>query len=317
MKHGKKSIAEKILYQAFDNVERKSGQEGIGIFKKAIENVRPFVEVKSRRVGGATYQVPVEVRPARQTTLAMRWIVDAAKKRGEKSMINKLAGELMDASAQKGTAIKKREDTLRMAEANKDFLTTACSVPLRAKSGTYITPISRYRNVASCAHRCRQDPATGTHPFYTGIAQDRRGAMTVKPSGLDGEEQERGITLTSLQRPVLERHGTCSSTSTAQISSIPPGTWISPSSERSCVYWTGACAYFARSRALSPSPRPCMAPGQTSYQCRAWHRVKQDGPHRCQFLRVVGQIKERSAPTRCPSSWPHGAEGELSRAWST
>ncbi len=121
MKHGKKSIAEKILYQAFDNVERKSGQEGIGIFKKAIENVRPFVEVKSRRVGGATYQVPVEVRPARQTTLAMRWIVDAAKKRGEKSMINKLAGELMDASAQKGTAIKKREDTLRMAEANKAF----------------------------------------------------------------------------------------------------------------------------------------------------------------------------------------------------
>ncbi|MCY4420415.1 MAG: 30S ribosomal protein S7 [Gammaproteobacteria bacterium] len=121
MKHGKKSIAEKILYQAFDNVERKSGEEGIGIFKKAIENVRPFVEVKSRRVGGATYQVPVEVRPARQTTLAMRWIVDAAKKRGEKSMINKLAGELMDASAQKGTAIKKREDTLRMAEANKAF----------------------------------------------------------------------------------------------------------------------------------------------------------------------------------------------------
>ena len=121
MKNGKKSVAEKILYQAFDNVERKSGQEGIGIFKKAIENVRPFVEVKSRRVGGATYQVPVEVRPARQTTLAMRWIVDAAKKRGEKSMINKLAGELMDASAQKGTAIKKREDTLRMAEANKAF----------------------------------------------------------------------------------------------------------------------------------------------------------------------------------------------------
>ena len=121
MKNGKKSVAEKILYQAFDNVQRKSGQEGINIFKKAIENVRPFVEVKSRRVGGATYQVPVEVRPVRQTTLAMRWIVDAAKKRGEKSMINKLAGELMDASSQKGTAIKKREDTLRMAEANKAF----------------------------------------------------------------------------------------------------------------------------------------------------------------------------------------------------
>lgn len=121
MKHGKKSVAEKILYQAFDNVHKKNGQEGIEVFKKALENVRPFVEVKSRRVGGATYQVPVEVRTVRQTTLAMRWIVDAAKKRSEKSMINKLAGELIDASEQKGAAMKKREETLRMAEANKAF----------------------------------------------------------------------------------------------------------------------------------------------------------------------------------------------------
>ena len=121
MKHGKKSVAEKILYRAFDNISSKSGQEGIEIFKKALENVRPPVEVKSRRVGGATYQVPVEVRAVRQITLAMRWIVDAAKQRSEKSMINKLAGELIDASGQKGTAVKKREDTLRMAEANKAF----------------------------------------------------------------------------------------------------------------------------------------------------------------------------------------------------
>lgn len=121
MKHGKKSVAEKILYQAFDSVNEKNGQEGIEVFKKALENVRPFVEVKSRRVGGATYQVPVEVRAVRQSTLAMRWIVDAAKKRSEKSMIHKLAGELMDASEQKGAAIKKREETLRMAEANKAF----------------------------------------------------------------------------------------------------------------------------------------------------------------------------------------------------
>jgi len=121
MKHGKKSTAEKILYQAFDSVNKKNGQDGLEVFKKALENVRPFVEVKSRRVGGATYQVPVEVRPVRQTTLAMRWIIDAAKKRGEKSMINKLAGELVDASEQKGSAMKKREETLRMAEANKAF----------------------------------------------------------------------------------------------------------------------------------------------------------------------------------------------------
>jgi len=121
MKHGKKSTAEKILYQSFDSVNKKNGQDGMEVFKKALENVRPFVEVKSRRVGGATYQVPVEVRPVRQTTLAIRWIIDAAKKRGEKSMINKLAGELIDASEQKGSAIKKREETLRMAEANKAF----------------------------------------------------------------------------------------------------------------------------------------------------------------------------------------------------
>ncbi|MGI9228004.1 MAG: 30S ribosomal protein S7 [Gammaproteobacteria bacterium] len=121
MKHGKKSVGEKIVYSAFDNVNKKYGQEGIEVFKKALENVRPTVEVKSRRVGGATYQVPVEVRPTRQTALAMRWLIEAAKKRGEKSMINKLAGELMDASGQKGSAIKKREDTLRMAEANKAF----------------------------------------------------------------------------------------------------------------------------------------------------------------------------------------------------
>ncbi len=121
MKHGKKSTAEKILYLSFDSVNKKSGQDGLEVFKKALENVRPFVEVKSRRVGGATYQVPVEVRPVRQTTLAMRWIIEAAKKRGEKSMINKLAGELADAAEQKGSAMKKREETLRMAEANKAF----------------------------------------------------------------------------------------------------------------------------------------------------------------------------------------------------
>jgi small subunit ribosomal protein S7 len=121
MKHGKKSTAEKILYQAFDSVNNKSGQDGLEVFKKALENVRPFIEVKSRRVGGATYQVPVEVRPVRQTTLAMRWIIEAAKKRGEKSMINKLAGELADASELKGSAMKRREETLRMAEANKAF----------------------------------------------------------------------------------------------------------------------------------------------------------------------------------------------------
>ena len=121
MQDGKKSTAEKILYGAINQIEEKQKSDGLDVLEKALENVRPMVEVKSRRVGGATYQVPVEVRPVRQKTLAMRWLVDAARKRGEKSMAFKLAGELMDAAENRGTAVKKREDTHRMAEANKAF----------------------------------------------------------------------------------------------------------------------------------------------------------------------------------------------------
>ena len=121
MRNGKKSIAEKIMYSALDSVANRSGHDSVETMEKALENVRPVVEVKSRRVGGATYQVPVEVRPSRRNTLAMRWLIDAAKKRGEKTMAGKLAGELLDASENKGSAVKKREDTHKMAEANKAF----------------------------------------------------------------------------------------------------------------------------------------------------------------------------------------------------
>ena len=121
MLDGKKSIAEKIVYGALDVISKKKGSDSLDILKKALENVRPPVEVKSRRVGGATYQVPVEVRPIRQITLAMRWIIESARKRNEKSMTSRLAEELMDAADEKGASIKKRQDTLRMAEANKAF----------------------------------------------------------------------------------------------------------------------------------------------------------------------------------------------------
>ncbi len=120
MRDGKKSVAEGVLYGALAQVEAKKGN-GLQVLEQALDNVRPRVEVKSRRVGGATYQVPVEVRSVRQNALAMRWLVDAARKRGEKSMALKLAGELMDAAESKGAAVKKREDTHRMAEANKAF----------------------------------------------------------------------------------------------------------------------------------------------------------------------------------------------------
>jgi len=121
MKDGKKSIARGIFYRAMDTVEKKSEDEPLKVFKKAVDNVRPSVEVKSRRVGGSTYQVPIEVYPRRRTSLAIRWLVDAARSRGEKTMAAKLAGELLDASGGRGNAVRKKEDTHRMAEANKAF----------------------------------------------------------------------------------------------------------------------------------------------------------------------------------------------------
>lgn len=121
MKGGKKSVAERIVYGALSNMQAKNKGESTELFKQALTNVRPVVEVKSRRVGGATYQIPVEVRPERSMALAMRWIVDASKSRSEKNMGARLAGELLDAAESRGNAMKKREDTHRMAEANKAF----------------------------------------------------------------------------------------------------------------------------------------------------------------------------------------------------
>jgi len=121
MLDGKKSTAEKILYSAIDLISSRSEEKGIEVFDKAIENIKPVIEVKSRRVGGATYQVPVEVRPVRQLSLAIRWLVDAARSRNERTMAERLANELMDAATDKGTAFKKKEDVYRMAEANKAF----------------------------------------------------------------------------------------------------------------------------------------------------------------------------------------------------
>jgi small subunit ribosomal protein S7 len=121
MKRGKKSVAEQIVYGALDHLQAKRNSDPLEIFTKALDNVRPVVEVKSRRVGGATYQVPVEVRLLRRTALAMRWLVEASRKRGEKSMGMRLAGEILEAYEGKGTAVKKREDTHRMADANKAF----------------------------------------------------------------------------------------------------------------------------------------------------------------------------------------------------
>ena len=124
MSDGKKSVAERIIYGALDRMTERTGQtsvQSLEMLEQALENVKPAVEVKSRRVGGATYQVPVEVRPQRRQTLAMRWVIDAARKRSEKTMAHRLAHELMDAAENRGAAVKKKEDVHRMAEANKAF----------------------------------------------------------------------------------------------------------------------------------------------------------------------------------------------------
>ncbi len=121
MRDGKKSVAESIFYGAFDIIEQKTKSEPLKVFEQALDNVRPMIEVKSRRVGGSTYQVPTEIRPARRTALAMRWLISYSRSRSERGFASKLAGELMDAANQRGGAVKKKEDTHKMAEANKAF----------------------------------------------------------------------------------------------------------------------------------------------------------------------------------------------------
>jgi small subunit ribosomal protein S7 len=121
MRDGKKSVAESIFYRAFDIIEQKAKGEPLKVFEQALDNVRPMIEVKSRRVGGSTYQVPTEIRPSRRTALAMRWVINYARSRSERGFANKLAGELLDAASQRGGAVKKKEDTHKMAEANKAF----------------------------------------------------------------------------------------------------------------------------------------------------------------------------------------------------
>jgi small subunit ribosomal protein S7 len=121
MRDGKKSTAESILYDAFGIIEEKTKEPPLKVFEQALENVKPMIEVKSRRVGGSTYQVPTEIRPSRKTALGIRWIISFARKRSEKGMVNKLAAELLDAANKRGASVKKREDTHKMAEANKAF----------------------------------------------------------------------------------------------------------------------------------------------------------------------------------------------------
>ena len=147
MKEGKKSTAEKIFYGAMEQIEKKTGDEPLKVFKKALSNVKPAVEVKSRRIGGATYQIPVEVRPVRRQSLALRWLRDYSSSRSGKTMIEKLSDEILDASANRGGAVKKREDVYKMAEANKAF---AYGLAKGVNSITIYNSSAAFLRIASC-----------------------------------------------------------------------------------------------------------------------------------------------------------------------
>src|SRR6202007_1792943 len=181
MSDGKRSTAERIIYKSFDIIKEKTGDDPVKVFKKAIDNVKPSLEVRSRRVGGSNYQVPVEVNPNRRLSLSIRWIVGYATSRGDgKTMQEKLANELLDAANLRGGAVKKREDTHRMAEANKAFAHYRWGKVLAAEVGHYGSASlaqqnSKHRHHG--AHRCREDHDDGADPLLHGDhLQDRRGA---------------------------------------------------------------------------------------------------------------------------------------------
>ena len=196
MTAGKKSVAEKIVYGALQIVSQKGHESELDAFKEALNNVEPRVEVKSRRVGGATYQVPVEVRPDRRLALAMRWLVDAARKRSEKSMGERLAGELLEAFDNRGNAVKKREDTHKMAEANRAFFSLSL---VMGEIVSRVTPLKNYRNIGIMAHiDAGKTTTTERILYYTGISH-KMGEVHDGAATMDWmeQEQERGITITS------------------------------------------------------------------------------------------------------------------------
>ena len=197
MLDGKKGVAQKVVYGAFGIIEEKTGKNGLEVFQEAMENIMPSLEVKSRRVGGATYQVPIEVRPERRQTLGLRWLTNYSRARSEKTMKERLAAEIMDASNGTGASVKKREDTHKMAEANKAFL------PLPAGKGATVMPrqysLENTRNIGIMAHiDAGKTTTTERILYYTGvnykIGETHDGTATMDWMA---QEQERGITITS------------------------------------------------------------------------------------------------------------------------
>jgi len=303
MQSGKKSVAEKIVYGALGEMGEKGKGEPLELFTKALENVKPTVEVKSRRVGGATYQVPVEVRQARSVTLAMRWLVEAAKKRSEKNMGLRLAGELLDASENKGTAIKKREDTHKMAEANKAFSQKNIKV-------ARTTPIERYRNIGIMAHiDAGKTTTTERVLFYTGVSH-KIGEVHDGAATMDWmeQEQERGITITSAATTCFWK-GMADQYDQHRINIIdtPGHVDFTIEVERSLRVLDGACAVFCAVGGVEPQSETVWRQAN-KYNVPRMAFVNKMDRAGADFLRVVEQINERLGSNAVPVQLAIGSE---------
>ena len=309
MKAGKRSTAEAILYSAFDIIKEKTGDDPVKVFKKAVDNVKPTLEVKSRRVGGSNYQVPIEVNPNRRLSLSIRWLVQYSRSRGDgKTMHEKLANEFMDAANLRGGAVKKKEDTHRMAEANKAF----AHYPLVGEGHgddrmPRVTPLDRTRNIGIMAHiDAGKTTTTERILFYTGITY-KLGEVHDGTAVMDWmeQEQERGITITSAATTCFWRDHRIN------IIDTPGHVDFTAEVERSLRVLDGAVAVFDAVSGVEPQSETVWRQAD-KYRVPAHLLRQQDGPRR-RGLPGDGRADPPQAPgaTRSSIQLPIGAEAEL------
>jgi ribosomal protein S7 len=321
MGEGKKSVAEGILYGALNRVAEKTQDDPMKAFKKAIENVKPALEVKSRRVGGSTYQVPVEVRPNRRTSLAIRWIIDYATQRGEKTMREKLAAELMDAANLRGGAVKKKTTRTRWRRRTRRSPTTAGNTskpetrtsnqrPETFRIMPRTHPLKDTRNIGIMAHiDAGKTTTTERILFYTGVNY-KLGEVHEAPRPMDWmvQEQERGITITSAATTCFWKSS--SDGTLVRINIIDtPGTWTSrPRSSDRCASSTARSPCSTRRRRRAPVGDR-VAPGEPLRRSPARLR-QQDGPRRRELPRCVEMMKTKLHAKPAPIQIPWGTEAE-------
>ena len=290
MSSGKKSVSERIVYGAFDLLSsKKNKSDPLQIFEKALDNVKPVVEVKSRRVGGANYQVPVEVRPSRRTALAMRWLRDAARKRSEKSMLDRLSAELLEASDNKGGAIKKKKRFIVWLRRTKHFLTLDFRIMARQ------TPLNLYRNIGISAHiDAGKTTTTERILFYTGISH-KIGEVHDGAAVMDwmAQEKERGITITSAATTCFWS-GMDGSMPQHRINIIdtPGHVDFTIEVERSMRVLDGACMVYCSVGGVQPQSETVWRQAN-KYNVPRLAFVNKMDRQGADFFKVVKQMKER------------------------